>query len=187
MNSKLRSILKWFFLIWGVLSFVLLVLATGLFLFRLSNIGGVSAPKVGLATAEDVRFVLNWCRLGDARTEKVVNSYVSPRSFTGDHVDAYAIKVRNLTLTDLSVAESSSDGGWVRCDQLDPISREAVRLATGMSSSEVPWFPNAQELESPRYYLWIWSISIHGRSPIAAQLIFARPDDSMIFYSSVKT
>ena len=153
MKTKLRSIAKWFFLIWGVLSFALLVFTAGMFLFRFSNIDSVSEPKVGIATADDVSFVLNWCQLGEARTEKVVNSYVSPRSFTGDHVNAYAIKVRNLSPTDLPAAQSSADGGWVRCDQLDTVSREAVQLAAGFSSSEIPWFPKEQELASSRYFL----------------------------------
>ncbi len=187
MKSKLRSIIKWFFLVWGVLSLALLLFTAGNFLFRFSDIGGVSEPEVGVATAHDVRFVLNWCKIGDARTEKVVNSYVSPRSFTGDHLDAYAIKVRNLSPTDLPAPQHDSDGGWVRCDQLDPVSREAVQLATGFSSSEISWFPNDEELTSSRYFLWVWSINIHGRRPTGAKLIFACPDDSMLFYVSVKT
>ena len=144
--------------------------------------------EINHAKQHDVRFVLNWCNLGEARTETVVHSYVSPRSFTGDHVDAYAIKVRNLTTADLPSSPNNFDGGWVRGDQLDPVTREAVRLAAGFTrSTELAWFPPEDQLTSSRYYVWVWRIVIHGRRPTSAQLIFARPEDSMLFYSSVKT
>lgn len=189
MNPKLKSAVKWFFLTCGVLSFTLLVFVAGAFALRMSNWGPLSKSAViNRATEHDVRYVLNWCRLGEARTEAVVHSYVSPRSFTGDHVDAYAIKVRNLTTSDLPAPADSFEGGWVRGDQLDTVTREAISLATRFIHPEdVAWFPSEEQLTSSRYYVWVWRIVIHGRRPAAAQLIFARPEDSMLFYSSVKT
>lgn len=189
MRPTVKSAAKWFFLICGILSFCLVLFVAGSFLFRTSEWGPVdSGPAINRATGHDVRFVLSGCRLGETRTETVVYSYVSPRSFTGDHVDAYAIKVRNLTAADLPAPSNNFDGGWVRGDQLDAATRDAVHLASAFNRSiDLAWFPTEDQLTSSHYYVWVLRIVIHGLRPTAAQLIFARPDDSMIFYSSVKT
>ncbi len=186
-SPKIRSVLKWFFVGWGILSFALALIIAALIARRFSD-WPEAKPSVDVAQKNDVRFVLNWCGLGETRTEAVINSYTSPRSFTGDHVDAYAIKVRGLGPADMKPPAQSSDGGWVRCDQLDATSRDALRLAAAFSSSpDTAWFPSEEELASSRYFLWVWSITLHGRRATAAKLIFARPEDGMLFYSSVKT
>ncbi|HIP37931.1 MAG TPA: hypothetical protein EYG88_00790 [Desulfocapsa sulfexigens] len=57
--------------------------------------------KVSTRTASkyDIRFVLNWCGLGEERAEEVLNSYISASSFGGDHIDAHAIRVSHVELS----------------------------------------------------------------------------------------
>ncbi|MDR0534795.1 MAG: hypothetical protein LBG65_00300 [Puniceicoccales bacterium] len=183
--KKLRSILKWALLIWGAISLIgilILLCSTAYYGFGPGN-----SDKIGKASEKDVRFVLNWCRLGDARIEKVLHSHESARSFTGDHLDAYAIKVKNLTISDLKNPESDFDGGWIRCDKLDPIISGAVKLVSGFAKSDqLDWFPQESDLLSDRYYIWIWSIGLQGRRPGSAKIIFAHPESGVLYYSSVK-
>ncbi len=72
MKTLLR-IAKSIILIWGGISLL------GVFIFA----GSVAYQvyfrnKSDVATSRDVRFVLNWCRLGDERIEKILDSYESP-------------------------------------------------------------------------------------------------------------
>lgn len=89
--KRIIPVLKWFLLVWGGISFVGAAVIGAFFIYKL---GPGNVDKVDSATAKDVRFVLNWSNLGDERIEKVIHSYISARSLTGDHLDAYAILIR---------------------------------------------------------------------------------------------
>jgi hypothetical protein len=132
-----------------------------------------------------VRFVLNWCGLGDQRGERVTRSHVSARSFTGDYLDAYAIAVTHIDTAELTSA-SDNDRRWYRGDQLPQPLSDAVDFV-GASRSEIPWFPTEGELRSSQFYVYAWEILLHGTRPTAAQLIFVRPSDKMVFYVGCKT
>jgi hypothetical protein len=146
--------------------------------------GSSSGTEIDKAKRDDVRFVLNWCRLGDQRIEQVLHSYVSAQDITGDHSDAYAIKINKLEISELTEAGASIDGGWYRGDKASPLLREAVGLASGIGGQ---WFPSANEILTERYYIWVWDISLHGLYPSAARIIYVRPEDKMVFYAEIKT
>jgi hypothetical protein len=138
------------------------------------------------ATKADVRFVLNWCQLGDERIEEVLHSYRSARSFTGDHLDAYAIRVSHVDAAELKRDDFGS--GWQRCDQLNGVLKDAIDFAVvWLDTDEVAWFPRENELASDEMFVYPWSIYCHGTQPAAVELIFVRPKDKMVFYLSVKT
>ena len=96
--KTLWSVLKWLLIGWGIVCLVGLVVIVGT-VCSLIDMGNTAIS--GAATKQDVRFVLNGCRLGDERIEEVVHSYQSARSFTGDHLDAYAIKISHVNATEL--------------------------------------------------------------------------------------
>ena len=131
---KLIPFLKWFLLIWGGLSLVGAIGIGGFFAYQL---GPGNIDNNDSASKKDVRFVLNWCELGDEVS-----------GVLDDAVDFLA--------------------GW-------------------LNSGEIPWFPSEEELRSDRYFVYPRSIYCHGVRPTAAQLIFVRPSDKMIFYFSGKT
>jgi len=142
--------------------------------------------KADQASPHDVRFVLNWCGLGDSRTESVVHSYVSSRSFTGDHLDAYAIKISSVTVEELTASTDEVRGRWYRGDQLPKVLDDAVSFIGGWLH-EIPWFPSEDELRSGDIYIYSWSIYCHGVRPSAAEIIFVRPKDKMVFFFGGKT
>jgi len=182
---KLLPILKWILLIWGGLSLVGAIGLGGFFAYKL---GPGDIEKIDSASKKDVRFVLNWCELGDERIEKVTHSYVSSRSFTGDHLDAYAIQISQVSIAELTAKKDNCHGCWYRGDEVSGVLDDAVDFLAGwLNSGEIPWFPGEEELRSDGYFVFPWSIYCHGVRPTAAKLIFIRPSDKMIFYFSGKT
>ncbi len=181
--KRVLSIGKWLLLAWGGFSLLGAVVIAG---FVAYSVGVANRTKTDSTSPRDVRFVLNWCRLGEDRIESVVRSYESSRSFTGDHLDAYAIRVKHLTVEELTASTDEFRGRWYRGDQLPKVLDDTISFVGGWLH-EIAWFPMEDELRSSDVYIYPWSIRLHGVQPSATQLIFARPKDGMIFYFSGKT
>jgi hypothetical protein len=137
------------------------------------------------ATKEDVRFVLNWCELGDERIEKVLKSSVSPRAFTGDHLDAYSIKISHVDTSELKKNEDMRPGQWYRGDSLPKILDDAIEFI-GRFQHEIPWFPKEKSIKTSDYYIYPWSIYCHGVTPSSAQIIIVKPKEKIVYYMSVE-
>lgn len=181
MTKTILVIVKWLLIAWGGISLAGMFVIAG---FIAYHFGPGNRDKIDMASPQDVRFVLNWCNLGDNRIEKVVNSYVSARSFLGDHRDAYAIKITHVGLDELT----ANKDGWYRGDQLPKVLDEAVSFVGGMLGSDsISWFPKEKDLRSSEIYVYPWSIYCHGVRPSAAEIIFIRPKDKMVFFFSGKT
>lgn len=183
MRPRVLKIVKWFLLVWGAFSLIGIV---GVAAFIAFHMGPGNRTKQDLASPHEVRFVLNWCGLGDERIEQVLHSYVSSRAFNGDHLDAFAIKISRVEVADLTSQTNGAAGRWYRGDQLPQIVDEAVKFVSGWNS-EIPWFPREAELRSAEFYVYSWSIHCHGVTPSAAELIFVRPSDKMVLYFGGKT
>lgn len=181
--KRLWPIANWLLIVWGVICFFGALVVGGLLVFRM---GPGNTDSSQTASKHDVRFVLNWCRLGDERIEEVVHSYVSARSFTGDHLDAHAIRITHVDPSELTKDDFGS--GWARCDQVGGVLDDAIEFAEGwLHRDDISWFPTREELRSDRMYVYPWSIYCHGTRPSAVELIFVRPEDRMVFFMSSKT
>jgi hypothetical protein len=183
MRARIWKIVRGVVFIWGVVSLAGAIGVTALLVYQL---GPGNRDKDDSASVRDVRFVLNWCGLGDQRIEKVLHSHVSSRSFTGDHLDAYAIKISHVDLAELPLAADEPHRRWYRGDQLPQVLDETLHLVGG-SLHELPWFPREAELRSADFYIYPWGIQLHGTQASAAELVFVRPSDGMVFYFGCKT
>ena len=182
--QKVFRFLKWFLIIWGGISLLGAVGIGGFFAYQR---GPGNIDRQDDATIEDVAFVLNWCELGAERIERVVHSHVSSRSLTGDHLDAYAIKISHVTIAELTTQKKGAPGRWYRGDKVPGVLDDAIDFLGGwIENDEIPWFPNEAELRSERYFVYPQSIHYHGVRPSAAQLVFVQPSARMIFYFSGK-
>ncbi len=160
---------------------ILGIVAYTVFYFTLGN-----TDKYDIASKHDVRFVLNWCELGDERIESVVHSYTSRRSFTGDHLDAYAIKITGVSVAELDNPKHDYIK-WTRGDELEGILKQAVDLVSSFASlDKLSWFPSKKALSSTEIYVNPGSILLHGERVTSANLIFAIPAENMIYYASIK-
>ena len=176
MKNKIYRIGKNALAIWGGISLFGIILIIS-YLGYSNSIGNKTVENK--ATTSDVRFVLNWCKLGDERIEKVLNSYESGRSFTGDYLDAYAIEISNVAENELN------NKGWYRLDDLPKVLNDAVELANGWQY-RIPWFPKMDELNPKSVYVYPWSIYCNGTDPTGTQLIFVVPNDKMVYYLGTK-
>lgn len=156
-------------LIWGTVS------ALGVVIIAYQTTVG-NRNISGKADKDDVRFVLNWCNLGDERIDKVIQSYQSSRSFTGDHLDAYSITISHLEIEELMTDD------WQRVDKVTGVYKEAIDFMAGWLGNEIPWFPEIDDVRSDKYYIYLWGIEFHGSRPDSASIILARPEDNMVFY-----
>ena len=181
--KRILKIGKWILLVWGGLSLIGTVAIIGMIAY---GIGAGNRTKTDKASPQDVRFVLNWCNLGDNRIEKVLHSHVSARSFTGDHLDAYAIKITDLTIEELTTNSDKFRQRWYRGDQLPKVLDDAVSFVGGWLH-EIDWFPTEAELRSDEIYVYPWSIYCHGVIPSAAKIIFVRSKYKMVFFFDGKT
>ncbi len=180
--KKLLPVIKWLLIAWGIVCLIGGIAVIGFVGFQL---GPGNSDSSNLANKHDVRYVLNWCRLGDDRIEEVIHSYVSSRSFTGDHLDAHAIRISHVNKSELTKDDFGS--GWTRGDQVDGVLDDAIKFVEGWLHDEnISWFPPSQELRSDEMYIYPWSIYCHGTRPTAVELIFVRPKDRMIFFMSSK-
>lgn len=181
-KQKLFKISRQLLTIWGGISLIGVIFIGSYSLY--STTPGNANVK-DKATKSDVRFVLNWCGLGDQRIDKVLKSYTSARSFTGDHLDAYAIKITSVTVDELTNHRNTRPGKWYRMDSLPTVLNEAVSFIGGWQH-ETPWFPTEDSLRTRDFYVYPWSIYCHGVTPTATELIFVRPKENMVYYVSAK-
>ncbi|GHT44449.1 hypothetical protein FACS189454_01860 [Planctomycetales bacterium] len=176
--NRVLQIIQLLLTIWGGISLVGIGVLAGyiLYLWTLEN-----KTVVDKATKSDVTFVLNWCELGDQRIDKVLNSYVSARSFTGDHLDAYAIKITDVTVDELINNKHNKAGLWYRGDNLPPVLDDAVSFISGWSEKPA-WFPTKNSIRTQDFYVYPRSIHYHEIKPTAAFLIFIKPAEKTVYY-----
>ena len=183
--KKILPILKWFFLIWGGFSFVAMLFLGALFAYWY---GPGNKDKIDYADKDDVRFVLNWCGIGDSNFKKVINSFSSAKSFTGDHLEAFSIKVKHISIDELTDGPKNDDTIWHRGDKLDGIIDDAMSFLAGSLTNDIAnWFPSEKELRTDRYYCSISTLYYSKETPIGGSLIIIRPSDNMVFYIGEKT
>ncbi len=168
-------------MVWGGISLIGIVLFVS-YTAYLITIG--NNPSTNDVSKSDVRFVLNWCELGDDRIDNVIKSYTSARSLTGDHLDAYSIKISHVSINELKHTRYGI-GKWHRCDSLKNTLDDAVSFIGGFQN-ETPWFPEEGTLRTKDYYVYPVSIGYHGVSPYSAQLIFINPKDEIVYYIEAK-
>ncbi|AUC79264.1 hypothetical protein CW736_07655 [Nonlabens sp. MB-3u-79] len=177
MKNRIYNLGKKALTIWGGISLIGIILILG-YLAYSTTIGNKTVENK--ATKSDVRFVLNWCRLGDERIEKVTNSYESGRSFTGDFLDAYAIDISKVTREELK-----NKKGFYRLDSLPKVLKDAVEMTSGWEH-EIPWFPKLEDLKKEEVYVYPWSIYCNGVTPTGAELIYVVPKNKKVYYIGTK-
>lgn len=172
----------------GAIALVALVAFAAMNYRQFSGFVGGDKAKVDQLTSKRAMFVLNWGNIGDkAKVEKIIHSYESPRSLTGDHMDAYCIKIDSFPDSVLR-QEKGLPQEWLQGPVTERILKEAVELScSAAESTGLKWIPKASDINSERYYLSFWQIVLHNQFPTAVQLIAYDRKEKLLYYLSFKT
>ena len=143
--------------------------------------------RIDNVTADEAMFILHGGEIGSkSKVLRVLHSYQSPRSLTGDHVDAYCLQIDHFP-EEVIRKEASGREVWLRPPIENPILVEAIKTASMMVSSDnLAWFPSAKMLNSKRYYLSFQTIYAHNQIPTAVRLIAYDREERNIYYADVK-
>ena len=146
-----------------------------------------SGARTDHVTAGEAVFILHGGEIGNkSKVLHVLHSYQSPRSFTGDHIDAYCLLIDRFP-EEVVRKEASGREVWLRPPIENPILVEAIKTASMMAHSDnLVWFPSAEMLNSKRYYLSFQSIYAHNQIPTAVRLIAYDREERNIYYADVK-
>lgn len=182
--KAIRRVLKWLFLGWGAVSLALVVLFAGYVAYK-ASIG--NQDKVDRVSPEEAASILRDCGLEGKKVTRVLNSYISGRSMTGDHLDAIAFEVSELDVPESLGIREGSDVAWHRGDRLPEVMQALMDFnSMWIYHSEISWFPSKEELLTDRYYMCPDSIYFYGARILSGSTIFIRPADNMVFYLSAQ-
>ena len=147
-----------------------------------------SGPKIDQVTPDKAIFVLNWGQIADkSKIQRVLHSYESPGSFTGDGVDAYCLQIDRFP-EQVVRKDDSGNEVWLKPPIDDALLVEALKTASMMAHSDnLVWFPAAEALNSSRFYLCFWTIVAHNQMVTTVQLIAYDREERKIYYADVKT
>jgi hypothetical protein len=138
------------------------------------------SERIDRAGEKDVVIVLNWGGLNRNQPYKVISSYQSQQSFTGDHEDYFCIQITEFRPDARNVTE------WVFGEELNSIIADARRLAFKVGEP-ANCFGQILPADSSDVAAYIWSIDLHGRFPASANIIFYHRPTNRLLYVSYKT
>jgi hypothetical protein len=167
---------------WGLISFFGVVL-WALFFFRSGDpdLREGGPGRTDKMTTHDVRFILNTEPLNTAKLVSVVHSFVSARAFTGDHLDAVAMKVTDLPINSFEKMVDHLHDSWIRGDKADDNIRSA--LTTGRIRE---WLPDNTDVLTANYFINPRTLVLHDGHVTAAELIYVNLKTQMVYYISFK-
>jgi hypothetical protein len=158
----------------GAISLVLLLVMT-------SMVYRDATEHVDAANPKDLLFVLNSGGIPTDQNIKVVGSYRSPHSFTGDHFDSYCIQISRFEVSDLDKKE------WHDGPEANPILVAALELGVNDAHGHSGCFPAFAEANSSVMKIKFPSVMLHDGFATSADIILYSSKDKMLYYVSFKT
>ncbi len=140
-----------------------------------------TSDKVNRAKREDALFILNYGGIATNQNFKVIASYESARSFTGDHLDYYCIELPKFEIADYAKQ------GWHDGPEKNPLLVEALKLGINDVRAHTDCFPSADEANSEAVQIMFGSVTLHGQWPTAADIILYEQKRNRLYYVSYKT
>ena len=145
------------------------------------GIASVRSERFNRAKAKDVLFILNWGGISTNQSFKVVASYESPRSLTGDHLDYYCIELSRFDVAEPAKSE------WHDGPEKDPVLAEALEFGVNDARQHGDCIPSALEANSEAMKVMFRSVVKYGRQPTAADIMLYDPKTKRLYYVTYKT
>lgn len=170
--------MKWLRIMLEVIgaSSLLLVVVGSAWIFH-----NTTSEKVDAAKRNDVLFIFNSSGVASNQDFRILSSYQSRRSMTGDHLDFYCIELARFDIADWA-KEAWHDG-----PEEDPLLAEALQLGVNDARQHSPCFLPLQEANSEDIKIAFQSVVLHSRQPTAADIILYAPKTKTLYYVSYKT
>jgi hypothetical protein len=171
--------MKWLRVGLDVIGAASLLLAVG---FGASIIySSMSSGKENKATRKDVLFILNSGGISTDQDYKIISSYQSPRSFTGDHIDYFCIELPKFEVTGPLTKE------WHDGPENDPLLAEALKMAIDDAHQRGGGVPSIEEANSAAIKVMFPLVVLRDRHVNEVEILLYDPQKKMLFYVSSKT
>ena len=170
--------MKWFRVALEVIGAASLLAVVG---FGSWNLYSNSSERVNKANSKDALFILNWGGLSTDQDYRIISSYESSRSFTGDHLDYYCVE-----LPKFEVAERAKNQ-WHDGPETDSLLANALELAVNDAHQHGGCIPSVQEANAAAMKIMFWQVVLHDRQATAADIILYDSRKQMLYYVSFKT
>jgi hypothetical protein len=137
--------------------------------------------KVNRAKPQDVSLILNAGDISTNQELKVIASYESSRSFTGDHLDYYCIEMSKFEVAD------RAKNRWHDGPEENPILAEAPDLGVNDAHQENSRFPSPEEANSKDMKILFGDVDVIGRHPHSAVITLYDTKNGKLYYVSYKS
>ena len=166
---------KWFRVVLEIIGAVSLI---GITLFFLS----VSKDRLNSASRKDVLRILNWAEIPTNQDFKILGSYQSSRSFTGDYFDYYCIELSRFDIPDHGEVHLWNDG-----PERNQLLIEALDTGVNQARSLGNCFPSTGEANSGALKMMFSHVLIDGHHPSSGEIFLYDPKKQMLYYVGYKT
>jgi hypothetical protein len=139
------------------------------------------SDRANNASRRDALFILNWAGLPTDQDYRVVSSYRSARSLTGDHLDYFCIQLPRF-----EVAEQTKPQ-WQEGPETNPLLADALELAVNDARDHGACVPSAKEANAAGMELMFVTVVLNDRQATAADIILYDARRKMLYYVSYKT
>ncbi len=139
-----------------------------------------STDKINKAKAKDVLFILNAGEMPANQNLKVLASYESSRSFTGDHLDYYCIELSKFEVAD------RAKNNWHDGPEQNPILAEALEQGANEAHQGNGCFPSPGEANSGNMKIKFGNVDVIDRHPNSADITLYDPKNNKLYYVSYK-
>jgi hypothetical protein len=161
-----------------------LLIATTLLFIGSTAPGALWGPKVDFATTNDVQFVFNWGHIPLNQGYHVVHSYRTAAFSSGDHLEAYAIQIETFPEALLAGRERPK---WAPGAFTNDFYVQALRQAEVQAVSDrLTWFPRADVLNSPDFYVHFEQITLSDDVVHAAKILAYERKSKTLYFISYK-
>jgi hypothetical protein len=140
-----------------------------------------SSDKVNKAGRKDVLLILTRSGIPTNQDFKLIASYESSTSFTGDHLDYFCVELPRFEIADHTKNE------WHDDPEKNPILAEALEQAVNAARQQGGCFPSSEEADSETMKIKFESVLLHDSFPTSADIILYDSKRKKLYYVSYKT
>ena len=139
------------------------------------------SDRLNAASRKDVLRVLNRAEISTNQDFKILGSYQSSRSFTGDYFEYYCIALSKFDIANHGEVRLWNDG-----PEQNQLLVEALDGGVAEALAHGNCFPSSREANSEAMKMMFSSVFIDGHHPSAAEIFLFDPKNKRLYYVGYK-